>query len=135
MKSAQHRCRGWKQQAQRQVAQQHRAAIEPDMGEGERRHRGDDQGQGHREGRDDQRVAQELPVACREQDVGVILPLPVTWQAERIDAQLAERFETTEQGRKQRDHYDDGDDGEEHQLEQHCGIEWRADRLGITHRA
>ncbi|MGY4343812.1 hypothetical protein ACVWXM_000276 [Bradyrhizobium sp. GM7.3] len=102
-----------------QVAQQHRAAVEPDMGEGERRHRGDDQGQGYREGRDDQRVAQELPVACREQDVGIVLPLPVTWQAERIDAQFAERLETTEQGREQRHHYDDGNNGQEHQLEQY----------------
>ena len=70
-----------------------------------------------------------------EQDVGVILPFPVARQAERIDTQFAERLEATKQGREQRHQYEDGNDSEEHRLEQHGGVERRASGLGTTHRA
>ena len=72
----QDRRRGREQQAHGEIVQQHGAAEEFDVSEDEGRHRGDDQRQQDGERRDDQRIAQQLPVALREQDVGVVLPFP-----------------------------------------------------------
>ncbi len=131
----QHRGRGRKQQTQRQVAQQHGAAEEFHMGKDERRHRCDDQRQRHGQRRDDHRVAQQLPVALREQDVGIVRPFPVMRQPERIDAQFAERLETAEHGRQQRHEHEGGDEREKQRLVEHREVDGRAGRLHVTHRA
>ena len=80
------------------------------MGEGEGRHRRQRQRDRDGEQRDQQRIAERAPIAEARQDLPVIVPYPLTRQAEQIDAQLAERLEAAEDGGEDRHDHDRGDD-------------------------
>jgi hypothetical protein len=105
------------------------------MGKGERRHRRHDQRQRHGQRRDNKRIPQQLPVAPREQDVGIVRPFPSLRQAERVDAQFAERLEAAEHGCKQRHHHEGGDHSEKQRLVESGQIDRASDGIDLTHRA
>ena len=101
-----------KQQPELQVAEEEAVAEEAEMGEGEGRHRREREGERDGEQRDQQRIAEHLPIAVARQDVPVVLPHPDARQAERMRLQIAEFLEAVERGREDRHEHDAGEHDE-----------------------
>ena len=102
----QDRRRHRKQEPELEVAQEESVAEEAQVREGEGRHRREREREGDGQERDQQRIAEHLPVAIAGENLPVVAPHPDVRQAERIRLQVAQFLEAVERGREDRNEHD-----------------------------